>query len=304
MKKGFLVSLAFLMQNVLIVIHAQYYYYNEKMAYRALMFEAGISVGGMNCITDLGGSRGTGKKFIGDINWNNCRPAFGGYLLALYKNRAGLRLETTYGSVTAYDSVLKNTGSTTYGRYDRNLSFKSPILETQLAAEIFPLAFMQLKEHPVFSPYLLAGISVYRFDPKAQLDGHWYALQPLRTEGQGFSEYPDRKPYKLQQINLSTGAGLKYEFGSFYVARLELNYRFLFTDYLDDVSTAYIDPGLFNTYLPVNQAWLSRKFYYRRNEINPQDQPVINGQRGNPARNDSYFSILFKAGLVLGQRRK
>lgn len=304
MKNGFLVSLVFLIQSVFLVANSQYYYYNEKIDYNALMFETGISAGGMNCITDLGGTRGTGKKLIGDINWKNTRPVIGGYLLAIYKNKAGLRIETTYGSVTAYDSVLKKSSASTYGRYDRNLSFKSSILETQLAVEIYPLAFTKQKEHPEISPYVLTGISWYNFEPKTLLEGHWYALQPLKTEGQGFIEYPDRKPYKLHQINLSAGAGLKYEFGDLYVARLELNYRFLFTDYLDDVSTSYIDPALFNNYLPANQASVARRLYFRRNEIDPQDQPVINGQRGNPTRNDSYFSISFKAGLVIGQRRK
>ena len=38
----------------------------------------------------------------------------------------------------------------------------------------------------------------------------WYYLHPLRLEGQGMPEYPYSKPYKLTQINIPFGAGLKY----------------------------------------------------------------------------------------------
>ena len=33
----------------------------------------------------------------------------------------------------------------------------------------------------------------------------------LHTEGEGFAEYPDRKEYKLKQINFPVGAGIKYK---------------------------------------------------------------------------------------------
>lgn len=43
--------------------------------------------------------------------------------------------------------------------------------------------------------------------------------------------------------------GLRIELGSLFNARIEFLDRKLFTDYLDDVSTTYIDPALFYKYL-------------------------------------------------------
>src|SRR6185436_19258578 len=102
------------------------------------------------------------------------------------------------------DSILKAVASSTSGRYERNLSFKSRIAEVQLGFEVHPLFFKNYEDRdpPPFSPYLVVGVGYYSFDPQANLNGQWYAQHELRTEGQGFGEYPDRKPYKLSQLNL------------------------------------------------------------------------------------------------------
>lgn len=39
----------------------QYYFYNENYFEPALTWEIGISTGGMNCLTDLGGKKGQVK---------------------------------------------------------------------------------------------------------------------------------------------------------------------------------------------------------------------------------------------------
>lgn len=282
----------------------QFYFYDNKYMENGLVIETGASFGIMNCMTDLGGGKGPGKKFTKDINWKNSKIAFGIYVVGLYQNRAGLRLEANFGDVTAYDSILKDVAASTAGRYERNLSFRSKVNEFQLLAEIHPLLFINLDEAPRLSPYALVGAGIYSFDPKAKLKGIWYSLQSLRTEGQGFREYPDREPYKLTQLNISAGLGLRYELNSFLNARLEVNYRFLNTDYLDDVSTDYINPNLFNVYLPINQAAVAQQLYNRKYELNPSDLPGIGDQRGNPKDKDAYFTIQLKAGIVLGRVRR
>gem|GEM_PF-7019984 len=126
-----------------------------------------------------------------------------------------------------------------------------------------PLFFKDYDEDeaPRISPYAIVGGGIYTFDPQAELNGQWYALQPLRLEGQGFNEYKDRKTYELTQFNLLGGLGLKYEINSFLNARLEFVHRKLFTDYLDDVSTEYVDPTLFANYLPANLAAVAQQLY-------------------------------------------
>ena len=289
-------------------LKAQYYYYNNKYYDNAVVMELGVTGGVMNSLTDLGGKKGIGKNFIKDLRWKTAKPAFGAYIMATFKDAVGVRLEGTFGQVVGFDSILKNVASSTFGRYERNLSFKSRISEFQLGLEIHPLYFKGYfdddQEPPRLSPYAVAGVGYYSFDPQAKLNGQWYSLQPLRTEGQGFKEYPDRKPYKLSQVNFSLGLGLKYELSSLFNVRLEVAHRILMTDYLDDVSTDYIDPSLFYAYLPSNQAAIAQKLYNRKGELNPSDVTSIGDQRGDPEDNDSYFTIMLKLGISFGRQRR
>jgi hypothetical protein len=289
-------------------LKAQYYYYNSKLYDNPVVFEIGASLGMMNSLTDLGGKAGVGKNFIKDLRWKTARPSYGVYLMAMYRDAIGVRLEGTFGEVVGYDSILKKVASSTYGRYERNLSFKSRISEFQLGVEIHPLFFKDYEdqEPPRLSPYAVIGAGIFSFDPQAKLNGQWYALQPLHTEGQGFDEYPDRKIYQLNQLNFMAGLGLKYEINSVFNARLEVVQRFLKTDYLDDVSNLdYIDPNLFYKYLPANRAAIAQQLFNRTNELNPSDITFFNNiQRGDPTDNDSYFTIQLKIGMMFGRQRR
>ncbi len=289
-------------------LKAQYYYYNSKSYYSPVVFEVGGSFGVMNSLTDLGGKKGVGKKFVKDLRWKTAKPSYGVYLAATYKEAIAVRLEGTFGEVIGYDSILKNVAASTHGRYERNLSFKSKISEFQLGLEVHPLFFKEYDdvEPPRYSPYIIAGAGIFSFDPQAKLNGQWYSLQPLHTEGQGFAEYPERKIYQLNQINIIAGLGIKYELNAMLNARLEFVQRILSTDYLDDVSHYdYVDPSLFYNYLPANRAAIAQQLYNRTNELNPNDITFPeNIQRGNPKDNDSYFTFQLKIGLMLGRQKR
>lgn len=285
---------------------AQHYYYNEKYYSHDVVFEFGGSFGVMNSLTDLGGTKGIGKKFIKDLNLQVTKPSYSVYGIGMYRDFIGVRLEGTFGRIESYDSILKKKDPDLIGRYGRNLSFRSKITDVQLAIEVHPLFFKYHPENesPYWSPYIVAGIGYFSFNPQASLNGKWYDLYPLHLEGQGFAEYPDRKPYKLRQFNIPLGAGIKYELNSFINARLELVYRVLFTDYLDDVSTGYIDPALFVKYLQRPQAAIAQRLYSRMQELQP-GYIVKNGQeRGDPKDNDAFFTIQLKFGFTLRADRR
>ena len=286
--------------------NSQYYYFNDKYYDNSVVIEIGASFGMMNSLTDLGGKKGIGKDFIKDLTWKVVRPCYGIFLTGMYRNAIGIRLEGTFGEVRGYDSILKDVKETTFGRYERNLSFKSRIAEFQLAVEIHPLMFKYYADSdpPRFSPYALGGIGYFSFDPQTKLNGQWYSLQPLRTEGQGFAEHRDRQPYKLSQLNYAAGAGVRYEINTTLNARLEVNHRFLNTDYLDDVSTTYVEPGLFNLYLPANQAAIAQQLANRKGELNPSDITSAGDQRGDPEDEDAYFTIQLKLSFLLGRQKR
>jgi hypothetical protein len=261
----------------------------------------------MNCLTDLGGNKGIGKQFVKDLNLGKTKFAGGVSLGAMYQNMIGLRLEATFGEVGADDAVLKKKAASTFGRYERNLSFRSKITEFMLAAEIHPLflfnKYDENKPPPRISPYLLAGVGFFSFNPQARLNGAWVDLQPLSTEGQGFKEYPDRKPYKLNQMNIPIGVGIKYELTDVLNLRAEFVYRKLNTDYLDDVSTNYIDVNLYPNYFTgakLNNAFLLNDRQY---ELNPAHITNEGDQRGSSKHNDAYFSFNVKVSYSFGRQR-
>ncbi len=287
---------------------AQYYFYDNNYYDNPLTFEIGGSIGAMNCLTDVGGRKGVGKKFIKDLVLKNTQLSGGLYVAANYKNAVSLRIEASFGKITASDSLLKSVKASTYGRYERNLSFRSSISEISLLAEIHPLYLFinweaRNQEPPRLSPYLLAGIGYFSFNPQAKLGNKWVDLQPLRTEGQGFKEFPSRKPYALKQTNFPVGVGFRYELSPILNLRAEFVYRILTTDYLDDVSRWYIDPTLYANYFSGNKLTNALLLNDRKYELNPGAVTFPGDQRGDPGDNDAYMSFNIKLGLTLGRER-
>lgn len=288
---------------------AQYYFYDNKYYDNPITFELGGSIGAMNCLTDLGGNKGIGKKFVKDLNLGKTKLAGSVSLTAMYEYMFALRLEATFGSVSAEDKVLKKVAPSTFGRYERNLSFKSKITDFMLGLEIHPLYILNSlsqddeKEPPLFSPYLLTGVGFFSFKPQAKLAGKWVDLQPLSTEGQGFAEYPDRKQYQLNQINIPMGLGVKYELGATLSLRAEFVYRKLNTDYLDDVSSLYYaDPTLYANYFTGAKLTNALLLNDRRYEIDPANNKTSD-ERGNPKNKDAYFTFNVKIGYTFGRQK-
>jgi hypothetical protein len=286
---------------------AQYYFYDNNYYDNPILFELGASVGAMNCLTDLGGKKGVGKKFIKDLNFGNTKLAGSAYLSVMYKNAVALRLEGSFGQVSAYDSILKKVKTSTSGRYERNLSFRSNITEFMAAVEIHPLfIFVKYDENdelPRVSPYLMGGVGFFSFNPQAKLQNRWIDLQPLRTEGQGFAEYPKSKPYKLNEISIPVGAGIKYELSPMINLRAEFVYRILNTDYLDDVSTTYVDPSLYPSYFSGTKLTNALLLNDRQYELDPTHITNAGDQRGNEKNNDAYFTFNLKVGILFGRER-
>lgn len=296
--------LALLMITSACSVYGQYYFYDDKYYNSLTLVEAGISVGGMNCLTDLGGRKGKGSRFLKDINWNKSHLCAGVYFSLLYNQLFALRAEASMGKVSADDNVLREDHSTARDRYNRNLHFKSSIAELYIVAECYPLSWLNGGSYPLFSPYLLGGIGFFRYNPMAKYEGQWMELNPLHTEGQGFKEYSPKQPYKLFQLNFPVGLGARYEMSALVSIRFELVYRFLKTDYLDDVSTQYIDPRMFYLYLDPQDAKIAERLADRSGELH---QGVINkaGEiRGNPQNRDAYFSFNVKAGMILNRKRR
>lgn len=276
-----------------------------------ISFAFGLS----NYLGDLGGNTGVGRKFLYDNNFKK-RTYFYGFSFTHYRYEVvGLRLQYTAGNIAGsdHDVEYKNTNDNAYYRYKRNLDFQSKISEGSIIAEIVPLKFIHYTNsfhHFPLQPYFMLGIGRFKFNPQGSYydplleDYRWVDLQPLRTEGQGMSQYPDRKPYKLSQTNIPFGFGVKYQLGAKTFLAFEFLGRKLYTDYLDDVSTRYINPAYFELYMDAENADIARTMQNKSNIITPDNPYGVGEIRGNSKNNDFYYSFNLTFSVRLNKMKK
>jgi hypothetical protein len=273
-------------------------------------FEAGFTVGPMVFLGDLGGHIGKGTPFLKDYNMNATKLSYGIYLAAHPNEVLGFRLSVNFGKVDGDDNYIKGKGGLEEARLDRNLNFKSNISEVTFMAEIYPTVLFE--DFPTeltgrLRPYGLIGVGMFHFNPMGSYidpntsQSTWVYLQPLHTEGQGFPEYPNRKDYKLTQMNIPMGAGIKYYISEKVNLSFEVVHRKTFTDYIDDLSTNFVDPSLFAAHLPAGTAQIAAAMSNKSplqgvpgSGYNPGDK------RGDPTQKDAYFTFGFKLGVRLG----
>lgn len=161
--------------------------------------------------------------------------AYGAFTKFNFNKYLGAKASIYKGRISGND-----LNSTFDWRQRRNLSFDSPVTEGALCLEYNVTGFMPHLRKRIFTPYVFAGIGLYHFNPRALYLGEWYDLQPLGTEGQGTTAYPERKPYKLTQYSIPLGIGFKTSVSKQWNIGIEMGWRKTFTDYLDDVSTTYV----------------------------------------------------------------
>jgi len=272
--------------------------------------EVGINIGPSFFLGDLGGHRGKGTRFIKDLNLPLTEIMTGAYVTFYPNEWLGFRAAAQYGKLQGDDAIINTKGVNELWRKQRNLDFRTHIAEGYVAAEVFPLMLLNKNNEdykPRLRPYGVIGVGVFHFNPQGSLtDANgkktWYYLRPLHTEGEGFPEYPNRKEYSLTQVNIPMGCGLKYIISDRVNISLEILLRKSLTDYIDDVSTTYIDPALFDKYLTPQNARIARQISDKViGIVTPNVTRYAPGtQRGNPNQNDSYFTTFLKFGIRIG----
>ena len=180
----------------------------------------------------IGASNYKGELSRHIINTDFLHPAVGIFYRHNWDRRWSWKMEINYGRISGDDAKASSPFE-----IDRNLSFYSNILEISPQIEFNFLPFEIGRVDYPFTPYLFTGISVFQFNPKAELDGNVYELQPLGTEGQGTN---GTNPYKRVQIAIPIGGGIKIAVGNIGIG-IEVGARRTYSDYLDDVSTLYPD---------------------------------------------------------------
>jgi len=177
----------------------------------------------------------------------------------------------------------------------RNLNFESKLNEFSLGLEYH---FVNMEAGKI-SPYVFVSGGIFKYNPYTFYnDGSGmkkYYLEPLSTEGQGISSINGAAPYKLTQICVPFGMGIKYQLNCNLNLGIEFRQTKLFTDYLDDVSQKYVDQAA----LRAAKGQISADIAWRGDEYNGNPYPSAGKPRGNPAQNDWYYFACFTVGLRL-----
>lgn len=275
---------------------------NEK-----LKIEAGLNFGPTFFLGDIGGNAGKGTHFLKDLNLEMTTLMKGAFVTVYPTDWLGLRVAGQLTYLHDEDDIISTNGEHETYRKDRNLDFKTNMWEVYGAIELYPTLMLRKYNDydPRLKPYVFAGVGLFHFNPKGSLtdvngNKRWYELHPLRTEGQGMAEYPNRKPYKLTQMNIPMGVGLKYDLSERVTIGTELIYRKTFTDYIDDLSTTYIDPYYFGVYLSPQDAAIARQIHDKTSSLVPTNRTIPGEQRGNSKNMDSYFSTVLRVGIKMG----
>lgn len=267
-------------------------------AWKTVRHEVYFGVGASNFLGDLGGAKGVGTHGIGDLKFSVTRPAaMIGYKYSL-SPYFSVRGNILWALLSGDDAVSKN-----FIRNNRNLSFRSNIGEVSAYIEYFPFADRVYPRYKLsgvsgnsaysLTPYFYAGVGMTFFNPKANYQGDWIALQPLGTEGQGLGGRPDK--YKRYTMSIPLGAGVKYRIDQQFAVSFELSLRYTFSDYIDDVSTSYyLKDEIAANYGDIAAELSDRSLNTDYNGVIQYSDGRNNYlQRGDPRWNDAYMFGIF-----------
>lgn len=185
--------------------------------------------------------------YFGDLNTrahiNRPKIAGGIFFRKNFGNYIGLRVAANYARL-GYSDIYNDHNEF---MQRRNLSFNTNVWELGVQGDFNFYRFMPGEEGFNFTPYVTLGVGIFNYDPFTYLNDEKHYLRPLGTEGQGSPAYPTRKPYSSMAVSIPFGVGVKYALNSRMNIGFEIVHRFTNTDYLDDVSTTYVEPGVFPT---------------------------------------------------------
>ena len=299
--------------------------FGKEKVYNAM----GFSLNGLNYYGDMAP---TPKRVSTDLGLT--RPGVGLTFIHRFGPRYQLQASFLYGNLRGADVESADSSDPANGifRYNRNLSFRNRIKELSVVG-VFDLYQNQATyiSRVNWTPYVYGGLAIFHHNPQAQVPaqdlhgnlfpnaGEWVDLQPIGTEGQHADLLETDanygiKPYKRIQLSIPMGIGVRLRLNEVMDVAGEFGFRYLFTDYIDDLSSNYVDLGIFGN------DELAKSLSYRSNEVvdNPGSfytgrddvqYEVINGYgaehpeniRGNRNNRDIYTVTTVRLTYIIGK---
>lgn len=270
-------------------IHAQSTNFNSQRNWSNNKKEWILGLGATNFLGDLGGADRVGSDYsLRDLNLKS--TSLGGSLAFRY------RFHPMYATSTVLNiGMLRGDDKRTDDkvRNARNLHFRSPVINLTQRFECIVLANEKVGRRYTIGglkgmgdknmqTYIFSGIGVMFFNPKANYNGAWVPLKPLRTEGQGLPNGPEE--YKRFTVTIPFGIGYRYGLSKLWRVGLEVSYVKTFSDYIDDVHGVYYDPAILKKNVGPDAAALSNPAVKNKDWFGP-------GQQRGDKQKDALFYV-------------
>jgi len=290
------------MRNSLIVL---LFLLSSNLAISQYTLDAGFNLGASNYLGEMGG-RDDSKINFADINFRKTGFATGVWVRKRLHPLLSIKANLLFLRIAGVDSLADKPS-----KQDRILHFRNDIFELSAQAEFNFINITDLvkrgETRTDFRAYLYAGAGVFFHNPKAFYGIEWVALHPLGTEGQRRilvknkkDKWIFKKPYSRIQPSIPFGLGFHFTVDRKWRLGLEIGWRETFTDYLDDVSTNYVDPDIFTIEplkLTPEEVQMAKDLSIRSKDYIVEPEP--GSPRGNPKYKDAYIFTVFNFGYVV-----
>jgi hypothetical protein len=275
-------------------------------------YELVLNIGASNFLGDVGGANQIGTHFVKDLNYSLTRDMFGFGVRYKTNRYWAAKADLVYAQVNGDDKLTKEPF-----RNNRNLNFKSPIVELSIRFEayftkeqgghLYRLKNVHGMKRKDIQAYFFGGIGGFWFNPKGKyIDGNWYALRPLGTEGQGLPGGP--KAYSPVSVCIPMGLGMKYGIDQKWSIGLEYGLRYTFTDYIDDVSGRYYDNNKIRAARGPIAAYFADPSLANYPTSLPHtpdvNQTAAGQERGNPRYKDAYMFLSVNVNYKIPYKRR
>lgn len=290
---------------VLFLVFTACVFTSNAQRWKGYRYEVLFGIGATSFLGELGGANYIGTHQFRDLEWRATRPAATVGLRYRLDEYFALRPAFYYGYVVGKDKWTKEP----YRNY-RNLSFGSNILELSVVLEWsfmkeqmgkkYRLKNVKGKRGKEIYVFIFAGAGGFYYHPTAKdSKGTRQNLRKLHTEGQSTKKLTlvdSRKQYSGFSMAFPVGLAFKYIINKKWSVTLEYGLRQTLTDYIDDVSSTYVDPNV----LRKQEGAKGEKAVEMADRSNngdphgPTSWPYFSAagaERGDPRYTDSYMFL-------------